>query len=294
MSQVRLAFRTLFGSPLVTSVAIVSLALGIGANAAIFSMFDQMLLRALPVSEPSSLVNLSAPGPKPGSNSSNSAGRTEHVFSYPMFRDLEREQRMFGGLAAHRTFGANLAHGGQTDSATGLQVSGSYFGVLGIQPAVGRLFTEEDDRTPGAHPLVVLSNELWERQFGASPDVIGDAMIVNGTSLTIVGVTPRGFHGTTLGVRPEIYVPITMRGVLVPGWEGFENRRSYWVYVFGRLEPGVALEQAETSLNVTYGAIINEIEAPLQEGMSDETMARFKEKRVAVARASCAARLALR
>ena len=283
MSQVRLAFRTLFGSPLVTSVAIVSLALGIGANAAIFSMFDQMLLRALPVSEPSSLVNLSAPGPKPGSNSSNSAGRTEHVFSYPMFRDLEREQRMFGGLAAHRTFGANLAHGGQTDSATGLQVSGSYFGVLGIQPAVGRLFTEEDDRTPGAHPLVVLSNELWERQFGASPDVIGDAMIVNGTSLTIVGVTPRGFHGTTLGVRPEIYVPITMRGVLVPGWEGFENRRSYWVYVFGRLEPGVALEQAETSLNVTYGAIINEIEAPLQEGMSDETMARFKEKRVAVA-----------
>ncbi len=284
MSQVRLALRTLFKTPLVTSVAIVSLALGIGANAAIFSMFDQMLLRPLPVSEPSSLVNLSAPGPKPGSNSSNNAGRTRDVFSYPMFRDLERDQKMFAGLAAHRTFGTNLAYRGKTESAEGAQVSGSYFGVLGIQPAIGRLFSEEDDRTPGAHPLVVLSNDFWERQFGASRDVIGEALVVNGTSMTIVGVTLRGFHGTTLGSRPEIYVPISMRGVVVPGWEGFENRRSYWVYVFGRLQRDASLTQAETSLNVTYSAIINEVEAPLQEGMSDETMALFKEKRVTLAK----------
>src|SRR5512145_1827402 len=130
MRNLKLALRTLFKAPFVTIVAIVSLSLGIGANAAIFSLFNQMLLRPLPAPDPSSLVNLSAPGPKPGSQSCNQAGNCDTVFSYPMFRDLQREQKVFTGIAAHRVFGANLSFKGQTVSGQGVLVSGSYFPVL--------------------------------------------------------------------------------------------------------------------------------------------------------------------
>ena len=139
MTKLKFAFRTLFRAPFVTIVAIVSLALGIGANAAIFSLFDQMLLRPLPVSESGRLVNLSASRPNPGSQTCNQAGDCDIVFSYPMFRDLERAQTVFTGLAAHRLTGANLAFRGQTLNGEGMLVSGSYFPVLGLQPALGRL-----------------------------------------------------------------------------------------------------------------------------------------------------------
>ena len=145
MPNIRLAFRTLFKTPFVTAVAVLSLSLGIGANSAIFSLFDQMLLMPLPVAEPDRLVNLSAPGPKPGSNSCSNAGPCEDVISYPMFRDLERVQTSFTGIAGHRNFGASLGYKGTTLGGDGLLVSGSYFPVLGISPAHGRLFTSEDD-----------------------------------------------------------------------------------------------------------------------------------------------------
>src|SRR5262245_49333696 len=140
MSSLKFAFRTLFKSPFVTIVAILSLALGIGANTAIFSMYNQMLRRPLPVQKPNELVNFKAPGPKPGSTSCGSSGGCDEVFSYAMFRDLEKAQTVFTGIAAHVFFGANLAANGQTLSGEGALVSGSYFPVLGIQPAVGRLF----------------------------------------------------------------------------------------------------------------------------------------------------------
>ena len=139
MRNLKLALRTLFRTPFVTVVAVVSLALGIGATAAIFSLFNQMLLRPLPVQAPEQLVNLAAPGPKPGSQSCNQAGECDDVFSYAMFRDLEKAQAVFTGMAAHRIFGANLAHKGQTLSGSGMLVSGSYFPTLGLQPALGRL-----------------------------------------------------------------------------------------------------------------------------------------------------------
>jgi len=144
--SLRHAVRTLFNTPFVTIIAIASLALGIGANAAIFSLFEQFLLRPLPVQEPERLVNLAAPGPKPGSTSCGNAGGCDEVFSYPMFRDLEREQTPFTGLAAHVSFGTNLAYRGETMTGDGLFVSGSYFGVLGVQPAFGRLIGPSDDR----------------------------------------------------------------------------------------------------------------------------------------------------
>ena len=235
----------------------------------------------MPVADPYELVNLAAPGPKPGSQSCNNAGNCDAVFSYAMFRDLGREQTVFTGIAAHRTFGANLAYRGQTASSQGMLVSGSYFSVLGLNPAVGRLIGTGDDSAVGESPVVVLSFSYWRERFDASPGVMGETLIVNGQPMTIVGVTPEGFEGTTLGSRPRIFVPITMRGIL-SGFDAFEDRRSYWAYLFARLKPGVSIEQARTGLNVLYQAIVSEVEAPLQEGMSDQTMERFRAKQVLI------------
>ena len=279
MVNLKLAFRTLFKAPFVTVVAIISLALGIGANAAIFSLFNQMLLRPLPVVQPGRLVNLAAPGPKPGSNSCNQAGRCEEVFSYPMFRDLERVQNVFTTIAAHRIFSANLAYRNQTISGEGVLVSGSYFPVLGIQPAVGRLLDPRDDQKVGESLVAVLSHGYWLSRFDGNPAVVNETLIVNGQHLTIVGVAPAGFEGTTLGSKPQLFVPITLRNLLEPGWNQFANRRSYWAYVFGRLRPGVSIDQARSQLNVQYHAIVND-EAGLQKGMSDQTLARFKAKQI--------------
>jgi predicted permease len=279
--MLRLAVRRLFNSPFVTGVAIVSLALGIGANAAIFSLFNNVLLRPLPVPEPGRLVNLSAPGPKPGSQQCSRAGSCEIVFSYPMFRDLEREQTPFTGLAAHKPFTANLSFGGQTTSGDAVMVSGSYFRVLGLQPAAGRLLGEGDDKVPGESPVAVLSHAWWRTRFNADPAAIGRTIIVNGQSMTIVGVAPRGFEGTTLGSEPKVFVPITMRGFMQPGSErAFPSRQHYWVYLFARLGPGLSVEEARTAINAPYQRILDSVEAPLQRGMSDQTMSRFRAKQI--------------
>lgn len=283
MKDISFALRTLFKTPFVTGIAVLSLALGIGANAAIFSLFDQMLLQSLPVQDPEALVNLGAPGPKMGSTSCNQAGDCDQIFSYPMFRDLEREQTVFTGLAAHRAFGANLALGDQTVDGEGMLVSGSYFPVLGVRPALGRLLTPEDDRTPGEHPVAVLSHRFWTNQMGGDAGVLNSTVVVNGRPMTVVGVAPRGFDGTTLGAVPAVFVPLSMRGAIEPNFDAFENRRSYWAYVFGRLKPGVTPEQAATELNRLYSGIINEVEVPLNEGMSEQTLERFRAKEVTLA-----------
>jgi predicted permease len=280
MTNLKLAFRTLFKTPFVTVIAVLSLALGIGANAAIYSLFDQMLLRPVPTArEPDRLVNLIAPGPKPGSQTCNQAGDCEVVLSYPMYRDLEKASTPVG-LAAHRTFGANIAYKNETLNDAGELVSGSYFSVLGLTPALGRLFSPNDDQTPGGHPIAVLSYAFWETHLGANPSVINERLVVNGQSLTIIGVAPKGFEGTTLGTVPKFFVPLTMRGVLNNGNDQFKNRRAYWVYAFGRLKSGATIEQAQKALNTAYKPILNDIEAPLQEGMSATTMVKFKAREI--------------
>ena len=282
MTNIKLALRTLFKTPFVTTVAILSLALGIGANAAIYSLFDQMLLRPLPVHAPEELVNLGAPGPKPGSQSCSNAGSCELVFSYPMFRDLQRLQTVFTGLAAHVGMGANLAYHGQTQSGEGMLVSGSYFPVLGLKPAAGRLLSPQDDQSAGANFVTVLSYEYWASRLGSNPAVIGDQMLINGQPMTIVGVAPEGFFGTTLGERPFVFVPLTMAELMTPRMRTLDNRSSYWLYAFGRLKPGVTLQQARRGLNSIYQPIVNDVEAPLQKNMSNQTMAKFRLKQVTV------------
>jgi predicted permease len=280
MPNIRLALRTLFKSPFITLVAILSLGLGIGANSAIFSMFDQMLLRPLPVPHSEELVNFKSPGPKPGSNSCGQAGSCDEIFSYPMFKDLEAAQTSFTGIAAHRNFGGSIGYQGTSLSGNGLVVSGSYFPVLGLTPALGRLFTPDDDKTVGTHFVVVLSHDYWRTRFAMSQTILNETLVVNGQAMTIVGVAPRGFNGTTLGDTPDIFVPLTMRGLMQPGFNGFQNRRQYWAYLFARLKPGVSIEQATVAINGPYHAIVNDLEAPLQKGMSEQRMVEFKAKQI--------------
>jgi putative ABC transport system permease protein len=277
MRSLKFAFRSLLRAPFVTAIAIVSLALGIGATAGIFSVFHQVLLQSLAVPDPSELVNLGAPGPKPGFGSCGREGDCEATFSYAMFRDLQKVQTVFTGVAAHVVFGANLAYGSQTASAEGLLVSGSYFPVLKLQPALGRLLDSNDDKVAGESRVAVLSYNYWSSRFGLDPTILDKQLIVNGKNLTIVGVAPRGFEGTTIGMRPAVFVPITLRSMLdVP--TGWSLRTDYWAYLFARLRPGIAIDAARASLGIQYHAIVNDVEAPLQHDISAPTMARFRAK----------------
>ena len=282
MANLKLALRTLFKTPFVTAVAVLSLALGIGANAAIFSLFNQMLLRPLPVPQPNRLVNLEGSEPNGGSQSCTMAGDCRVILSYPMFRDLEKAQTVFTGIAAHRSFGANLSFRRQTLNGDAMFVSGSYFPVLQLRPAAGRLLSPSDDQTIGAHPVAVLGYSYWETKLASDPSVIGQPIIINGVPFTIVGVAPQGFEGTTLGTRPKIYVPITMRAVLSPGFKGYERRNNYWIYAFARLKPGVSIADAKRGMNAIYKPIINDVEAKLQEGISPKTLERFRAKELGV------------
>lgn len=280
MNHFTLALRMLRKTPFVTAVAVASLALGIGANAAIYSIFDQLLLQQLPVHAPQELVNFSAPGPKPGSTSCNQAGSCEDVFSYAMYRDLERLQTGFSGIAGHVQFGGNLAVDGEAMTVDGMYVTGSYFGVLGLAPALGRVIQPADDEPVGTHFVAVLSHDFWQNRFGGDRSVIGKSVMVNGRSLSVVGVAPAGFRGTTLGAEPDLFVPMSVRWPMSALTNPYDDRRSYWMYVFGRLKPGMSMEQAGTQLNSVYRNLLADVEAPLQQGMSDATMQRFRAKQV--------------
>ncbi len=281
MRNLKLAFRTLFKTPFVTVVAVLSLALGIGANAAIYSLFNEILLRPLPVTDPTRLVNFKAPGPQFGSNSCNDAGGCDEIFSYPMLRDLQKANTALSGIAGHFLFGVNVAMTGQTPvSGRGVFVTGNYFSVLGLRPAVGRLLTPQDDETIGNNYVAVLSYAYWENQLGSDQSVVGKRITVNGQQMTIAGVAPKGFYGTTLGARPYVFVPITMRSVLAQGWTGFERRDSYWVYLFGRLKPGATMKQAESSVNTVYHTLVNDVDAPRVKGVTAKMMQEFRAKKV--------------
>lgn len=281
--DLRVALRGLRRAPGLVAAAVLCLALGVGANAAVYSLVEQVLLRPVPVAAPERLVNLGAPGPKPGPQACTQAGGCDATFSHPMFRDLERAERTraaFAGVAAHALFEANLSLGRRAAGGEGLLVSGSYFPVLGLRPAVGRLLGPADDQSVGGHPVAVLSHGYWETQFGADPGVVGSALLVNGQPMIVVGVAPRGFAGTTLGARPQVFVPLAMRGVVSPGAGGFDDRRNYWLYLFARLRPGVATAAARTAAQAVYAPILAGVEAPLQAGMSAPTLAQFRAKRI--------------
>ena len=276
--NLNLAIRSLRKSPFVTATAVISLALGIGANAAIFSILHQVLLQALPVAEPGRLVNLSSPGPKQGESWSGQMGDNSYVFSYPMFKDLERQQSVFSGIAAHLNFRGNLSYGGHTEEVDSIGVSGDYFPLLGLHPALGRLFVPADDDVIGEPHALVLSYDYWQRRFGGDPGILNQTIVLNGQPLTVAGVAPKGFEGTTVGHERQIFAPMTMMHEMLSDFHSFQDRKLYLSYLFARLKPGVGMAEAAATITAQYQNILKEVDAPLLENESETTVARFKAK----------------
>ncbi len=264
-----------------SALVIGMLALALGATSAMYSIYYEVLVRPLPVVEPGRLVNFGAPGPKFGSTSCGIAGDCQHVFSYPMFRDLEARQTAFAGIAGHSEFEANLAFRGAAIPAGGMLVSGGYFALLGVRPALGRLLAPADEPRVGEAPVVVLSYAYWRNELGADPGVLGQTLTVNGQPLTIVGVAPAGFFGTVWGRRPRVFVPLSMRWLMQPTLQPTdETRTAYWVYSFARLRPGETVEKASASINALYSGILNEIEVPLNTGLPPVALEQFRRRSI--------------
>ena len=279
MANLRVIVRGLARQPLFTMVAIVSLALGIGANTAIFSLLDQVLLRTLPVRNPQELAYLYHPGPLQGSV--NTEERGDPSFSYPMFRELQKEQTPFVALAGASSQTVGLAWHGAASLGIARLVSGNYFELLGVRPALGRLFTEDDDRRPGERPMAVLSYRYWSSRFGADGSVLNQTINVNGYPLTVVGVAQKGFSSEMFGNSPDVYAPLSMRQELVPDLppNSLTDRLNYWFGIFGRMKPGMTLERAAVEINVPYRAQLEEDIALMRQPGSD-FLQRFRAKKI--------------
>ena len=269
------AFRVLRKNPGFTTVVVLTLGLGIGANASIFSLMDQVMLRSLPVRDPGELVQLDGPGAF--------RGRTfnAQTFSYPMYRDLRDRNEVFNGVLGRFATSMTAVWNGQSERVSGELVSGNYFEVLGVRPEIGRVFNEADDRTPGAHSVVVLSHGFWSRRFGADPSILNRTLVVNGHPLTIVGVSAKGFNGLQVGSNADVMVPLMMKAQMTPTWNDLDNRQSRWLTIMARLKPGITAEQAEVQLNVIYRQI-NEHEIAQMSNVSESFRKRFVEKHLEV------------
>jgi predicted permease len=243
--DLRYGARMLLKKPGFTLIAIITLALGIGANTAIFSLVNKAVLRPLPVERPKQLVAV------------NNVSLNLPVISYPNFRDFRDRNNVFSGMVAYRYTTLGLSHNGVNERVWGYLATGAYFEVLGVKPALGRFFTPDDDRAPGAHAVAVITYDSWQKRFAGDPQVIGKTVIVNGRNFTIIGVAPQGFYGSEIIYRPEIWFP-TMMQEQVDGWTALENRGDTPFFVQGRLKPGVTMSQAEAELKTIAAQLARE------------------------------------
>jgi predicted permease len=241
-ADLRYAFRSFRKAPVFTAVAVLSLALGIGANTAIFTLLDQVLLRLLPVKDPQQLVLLTMRGRHYGSNWGG------NMISYPMYRDFQDHNEAFTGMFARRAIQTSLTFEGRTERVSAELVSGTFFPVLGVGAFIGRTFSPDDDRTPGGHPLIVLAYDYWKTRFAGDPAILGKTVSVHQHNMTIVGVAQPGFEGVELGFTPSFYMPMMMQKETFGNPNMLTNRRTRWVNAFGRLKPGVPTEQAKAAL----------------------------------------------
>jgi len=248
MREVRLALRTLFKAPLFTGIAGLSLALGIGANTAMFGLVDQILLRLLPVQNPRELVQLTVEGGRFGSNSGDGLG----TFSHPLFVAFRDRNTVFSGLTGQMVTSASLIGTDRNEVVSVGLVAGNFFDVLGVRAQAGRLLTAEDDKVKGGHPVAVLHYDFWRNRYAGKGDVIGSTIRLNGTPFTVVGITAAGFEGTDSAVPTNLWVPVMMKTAITPTWDALEDERYAWFYLFGRLKPGMSREQAEAALRVLY------------------------------------------
>jgi len=242
--DLKYTYRTLARTPGFTAVAVLTLALGIGANTAIFSLLDQVLLRLLPVKDPQQLVLLTMKGRHYGSNWGGNA------ISHPMFRDFRDHNEVFSDMFCRFPTSASLSFGQQSERVSVELVSGTYFSTLGVVPAIGRILTSEDDVVPSGHPFVVLNYNFWKTRFAGDPQIVGKTLNLNNYKMTVVGVAQVGFDGVELGFSPKIFIPIMMQPQIVVGnpEDMLKTRRTRWVNTFGRLRPGISQQQAKAAL----------------------------------------------
>jgi len=260
LKDIRYAVRQLTRSPGFAATVIVTLALGIGANTAIFTIFDQVLLRVLPVQNPKELVRFEWTGGFSGSMSSfgGDSQNLYNYFSYPMYRDLRDKNAVFSGMVAAVRGAVGVSWHDQAENKDAEIVSGNYFNLLGLHPALGRLFNDADDTAKNANPVAVLAYDYWKTHFNAAPDVAGKTLLINGHPFTIVGVGPEGFHSAIDGYTPGVFLPITMSETAMP-WtasrEDLTNHKSIWLTLIARLKPGVSRQQAEASMAPLWHAL---------------------------------------
>ena len=277
LQDLRYAGRTLAKSPGFLLVAVLSLALGIGANTAIFSFINAVLLRVLPVSDPARLVLVTDPGAA-GVNTETRETGTRELLAYGEFEALRAQNRVFSGMFAAQSLLSELdasIGGGRTPSyikARAQLVSGEFFGVLGVEPVRGRVFTPQEDRTPGANPVAVISYGFWRRAFAANASAIGSNIRVGGAVFEVIGIAPPAFHGILIGSDTDLWVPITMQRQLLPGRDYLTPRDTLWLQVMGRLAPGVSIQKAQSAINVELEHIIRAWAAALPTASERHTM----------------------
>jgi predicted permease len=247
--DLRYSARILLKNPGFTLVAVLTLALGIGANTAIFSLIDTVLLKTLPVKNPEQLVTLT---------SVRSAGKQRIPFSYPNFHDLRERNQVFKEIFAFDGLALNLSEGGQTERVSGQLVSGNFFSGLGVKPFLGRVFSADDDKLPGAHPLAILGHKFWQRRLASDPNVIGRTIQLNGYPFTVVGISPPGFFGVEVGSAPEVWVPFMMQPQLSNGDDRLRMRGVLRIGIMARLNPGVSVRQAQIATDLLNQQISKE------------------------------------
>ncbi len=271
--DLRYAIRMLRKNPGFTLVVVSSLALGLGANAAMFSLTDRVLLQRLPVTNPDQLAVLGTR--MPGDPEADSS------FSYPMYRDLRDRNEVFSGVIARGGAQMNVSYGDQTTRVGAELVSGNYFDVLGVRPFAGRLLTQNDDLNPGAHPVAVISYGFWQKRFGGDQSIIGKTILANEHPLTVLGVTPPNFYGVYLEGAPDVWVPIMMTPVFNPLPPTRLVRRSHqWLSVLARRKDGVSPEQAQASLSVLYQQIRQADSQQLSASVSPRDREKFLARQI--------------
>jgi len=248
--------RSMLRSKALTAVALLSLALGIGANTAIFSLLDAVLLRMLPVKEPQRLMLL---GKGEDNGISDSYAGDTDLYSYPFYREFQKQNSVFADTAAIVSM-LNDIHGfiGNDNASVPMNVqmiSGTYFSTLGVEAQIGRVLTDADDNSEGDHPVAVVSNAWWKRALGKDPAVLGRTLKIGDTIFTIVGVAPAEFFGTAVGQAPDVWVPTAMMKSIPPHWEGYKDNFAESLYIIGRLKPGVTQEEATANVNVLFKQI---------------------------------------
>ena len=249
IQDLRYGARTLLKKPGFTLIAIITLGLGIGANTAIFSLVNMVMLRPLPVAQPDRIVEVTP----------LFKGQSIGAFSYPVYKDFRDKNEVFDGLAAYIPKPMSLSQNGVNERVWGYLASGNYFDLLGVRAIKGRMFTQEEDLVPGANPIAVVSYGCWQRRFGADPNLVGKTIKLNGHDFTIVGVAPERFRGTVVVFDPEIYTPMMMAKQIAPGDSNWlENRDSGGILAVGRLKRGVAATQARESLNLLMAQFARE------------------------------------